>query len=92
MSAEMDALKAAVAAQGTVAASVATLLGDLNARLKQAIADDDPAALAAIAADVEANTKALSDAVLANTAPVVDTPPADNTDQPKADTPADPNV
>lgn len=68
MSQEMDALKAAVAAQTSVVASVEAMLTDLAARLKQAVADDDPATISAIVADIEANTKHLADAVQANTA------------------------
>ena len=77
MSAEMDALRAAVTSQRSVVDGVVTMLSDLASRLKAAIADDDPAALAAIAADIDSNTKALADAVMANTEPAPDAPSPD---------------
>lgn len=76
MSAEMDALRASVTSQKTVVDGVVTMLSDLSARLKEAIANDDPAAIQAIVADVDANTKALGDAVMANTPAPADPAPA----------------
>lgn len=65
MSQQLDDLKAAVAAEDTVIASVITLLGQLSAQI--VALKDDPAALQALADDVNAQKQALSDAVTANT-------------------------
>ena len=65
--ASLDELKGAVAAQKTVVASVVTLLTEISQKLKDALADDDPAAVAAVVADVQASTQALADAVVAGT-------------------------
>lgn len=83
MSAEMDALRASVTSQRTVVDGVVTMLADLSARLKEAVANDDPVALQTIVADIDANTKALGDAVMANTAqPSADPAPADPVPEP----------
>lgn len=86
MSAEMDALRAAVMSQRNVVDGVVTMLSDLSGRLKAAIADDDPAALQAIAADIDSNTKALADAVMANTTDVPSADPAPDAPPPDAPT------
>ena len=67
MSAELDALKAAVARDTDVENSAITLLQDLKAALDAAIAANDPAALAALSASLGANSDALAAAVVANT-------------------------
>jgi hypothetical protein len=90
MSAEMDALRASVNSQATVVAGVTTMLADLSARLKAAIADDDPAALQAIASDIDSNTKALADAVMANTTPAPAPADAPATDPAPVDPSAEP--
>lgn len=75
MSAQLDTLTAAVAAEDTVIASLLALLNGLAAQIA-AIPADDSAALAALAADIQAKTALMSAAVLANTpaAPVVPAP------------------
>jgi hypothetical protein len=63
-------VKAAIAQQTTVEASVATLLGNLSqqvAQLKTA-GGATPEQLQNLIDDINGNTKALSDAVVANTA------------------------
>ena len=67
MSAELDALKAAVARDTDVENSAITLLQGLKAALDAAIAANDPAALAALSASLGANSDALAAAVVANT-------------------------
>ncbi len=71
MSATLDALTAAVAAEKTVSASIITLLAGVSQQLKDALAANDSVALNQLAVDLETNTKALQEAVTANTpAPV----------------------
>lgn len=67
MSGELDALKAAVAAENTVIDSAIALLTGIKAALDAAIAANDPAALTALSTEIAAKTQALSDAVVANT-------------------------
>ena len=67
MSAELDALKAAVARDTDVENSAITLLQGLKAALDAAIAANDPAALTALSASLGANSDALAAAVVANT-------------------------
>lgn len=60
-------ITAAVAAEKTVEDSVVTLLQQLAQQLKDALANNDPAAMQAVVDQINANAKALSDAVTANT-------------------------
>lgn len=60
-------IQAAVTAEKTVEDSVVTLLQQLAAQLKAALAANDPAAAQAIVDQINANAKALADAVAANT-------------------------
>src|SRR5436305_937841 len=69
MSAELDRLRASVAAEGTVVQSAVTLLGQLALLIRSSV--NDPASLAALADDVDAKKAALAQAVADNTA----TPP-----------------
>jgi hypothetical protein len=70
MSAEMDTLKAAVAANDTVETSAVTLLQGLAVQIADAAGDR--AASVALSQDVQAQAAALSAAITANTP----TPPA----------------
>lgn len=77
MSAKLDALTAAVAAEKTVVNSAIALLQGLHDQLTALIAagnDDD--ALAALTADLGTQTQTLADAVAANTP--VQAPAADS--------------
>ena len=65
MSAQLDALQAAVTAEDTVIDSAITLLQGLAAEIISL--KNDPVALQALADDVTAKTTALSQAVTANT-------------------------
>ena len=56
-----------VEAQTTVIAGVETLLSDLNTRLKDAIASEDPAKLQQISDELDANTTRIAAAISANT-------------------------
>lgn len=69
MSAELDALAAAVAANTTVTGSAITLLQGLHARILELLAMEtiDPIAVQALADDLSAQTQALAEAVGANT-------------------------
>ena len=67
MSGELDALKASVANNTTVIGSAITLLQGLKAKLDEAIASGDPAALTALSTELGATDQALADAVAANT-------------------------
>lgn len=68
MSAALDALTAAVAAEKTVVDSAIALLGGLESQLDALIAAGNPdPALASLAADLGTQTAALSAAVTANT-------------------------
>jgi len=69
MSAQLDALAAAVAANTTVTESAITLLTGLHAKLVELLSADviDPVAVQALADDLSAQTQALADAVSANT-------------------------
>jgi hypothetical protein len=67
MAGELDALKADVAAQGTVIDSAVKLLQGLKAALDAAIASGDMSQVAAVNAQIEAQTAALAAAVVANT-------------------------
>lgn len=62
-----------VSAQRTVIDSARALLASLHQKLDEAIASNDPAALASLSADLKANTDALSSAVVENT-PATPTP------------------
>ena len=66
-------IQAAVAAEKTVEDSVIALLGQISQQLKDALANNDPAAMQAVVDQIDANAKALSDAVTANT-PAAPTP------------------
>ena len=70
MTVSIDDLKADVASESTVVASVVTLLGSLATQLQGVTKPED---LAAIIAGIDANKKALADAVAANT-PAAPTP------------------
>ncbi len=65
MSAELDALKAQVAANADAVNSAVTLINGIADRITAA--GVDPAALAALTDELKASDKALSDAVVANT-------------------------
>jgi hypothetical protein len=65
MSAEMDALKAAVAAEDTVIGSAVTLLNGIAGQIADAAGDR--AASTQLAADVKAQADALAAAVTAGT-------------------------
>jgi len=67
MAGELDALKAAVAAEDTVIQSAIVLLQGLKAALDAAIASNNPADLVALSADIGAQTAALSAAITTNT-------------------------
>jgi hypothetical protein len=69
MTAELDALKAAVTNNTTVIGSAITLINGLKKKLDDAIASGDPAALTALSAELGAQDQALADAVAANTPP-----------------------
>lgn len=71
--AAIDDLEAKVAAEETVEASVITLLGELSAELKAALAAGDTTRLQALSAKIDADTAALSAAVTTNT-PAAPTP------------------
>lgn len=65
--AALDTLKTEVAETTTVMASAVALLQGLKAKLDEAIASGDPAALAALSAELDTNTNALAAAITANT-------------------------
>lgn len=65
--ADLTSLREAVQAQKQVTQGVITLLTDIHSRLEEALADDDPEAMAAVLSDIKANTQALAEAVAANT-------------------------
>jgi hypothetical protein len=68
MSAQLDALTAAVAANTTVTESAITLLTGLHAKLLELIANGiDPVAVQQLADDLSAETQKLADAITANT-------------------------
>lgn len=68
MSAQLDALTAAVAANTTVTESAITLLTGLHAKLLELLANGiDPVAVQALADDLSAETQKLADAITANT-------------------------
>jgi len=67
MSAEMDALTAQVAANGTVIGSAITMLQGIKAALDAAIASGNPAALVALSNDLGAQDAKLAQAVADNT-------------------------
>jgi hypothetical protein len=75
MSAELDALTAAVAAEDTVIDSAVALINGIPALI--AAAGTDPAKLSALSADITAKSAALAAAVAANTPAAVPTPAAD---------------
>ena len=64
---ELQALKEKVAANTTVIGSAITLLQGLKAKLDEAIAAGDPAALQALSDELGNTDQALADAVVANT-------------------------
>ena len=63
----LDDLKARVAANTTVIESAITLIQGLKAKLDEAIASGDPAALQALSDELGAEDTKLADAVVANT-------------------------
>lgn len=65
--AALDDLKAAVAKNTDVTESAIVLLQGLKAKLDEAIASDDPAALQALSDQLGTETQKLADAVTANT-------------------------
>jgi translation initiation factor 1 (eIF-1/SUI1) len=69
MSAQLDALTAAVAANTTVTGSAIELLNGLHAKIVELLAQEtiDPVAVQALADELSAKTQALADAVTANT-------------------------
>jgi hypothetical protein len=69
MSAQLDALAAAVAANTTVTGSAIELLNGLHAQLVDLLAQPtiDPVAVQALADDLSAQTQALAEAITANT-------------------------
>ena len=68
MSAQLDALAAAVAANTSVTASAITLLTGLHAKLLELIANGiDPAAVQQLADDLSADTQKLAESVTTNT-------------------------
>ena len=73
MAGELEQLKAAVVANTTVTESAITLLVGIKTKLDEAIATNDPAALAALSAELGGENQRLADAIVANTpaAPVV---------------------
>ncbi len=60
-------VQAAVTNETTVVGGVVTLLNQLSALLKAAIASNDPAALQAVVDSINANATTLANAVNANT-------------------------
>lgn len=60
-------IRAAVEAQATVEQSVITLLQQLAQELRDALANNDPAAMQQLVDQINAQTQALSEAVTANT-------------------------
>jgi hypothetical protein len=64
---ELDTLKTEVSETKTVMASAAALLSGLKAKLDEAIASGDPAALQALSDELNTETNALAAAVAANT-------------------------
>jgi len=71
-----DALKAAVEANSSVTASAVLMLQGLAAELREALANQDPAAMEVLVDQLESQTLALAEAVAANTVlpPVVESP------------------
>lgn len=69
MSAQLDALAAAVAANTTVTGSAIELLTGLHAKILELLAQEtiDPVAVQALADELSAQTQALAEAVTANT-------------------------
>jgi len=69
MSAQLDALTAAVAANTTVTGSAVELLNGLHAKIVELLAQEviDPVAVQALADDLSAQTQALAAAVTKNT-------------------------
>lgn len=65
--ATMVELRDAVQRNTAVDESVITLLEGISAQLKEALANDDPAAMQALIDELDANTKRMTDAVTANT-------------------------
>ena len=80
--ADLTQIQNDVAANGDVVQSAVTLLQGLKAQLDEAIASNDPAALAELSAALEQQTQSLADAVTANTpaapapSPTPEEPPA----------------
>jgi len=67
MMATLDDIKQAVADEKTVEDSVLALLTNVEQQLKDAIAQNDPAAMQAVVDQIAANKRAMADAVAANT-------------------------
>lgn len=67
MANQLDALKTQVEATKTVSQSAIVLLQGLKAKLDEAIASGDPAALQQLADDLGANAQALAAAITTNT-------------------------
>ena len=76
--ATMQDIQAHIASQSTVEDSVVALLSQVSQQLKDAQAQNDPAAVQAVIDQIDANTQKLTDAVTANTpaAPVAVVTPA----------------
>jgi ubiquitin-protein ligase len=60
-------LQNSVAAQTTVESSIVTLLDGIAQQLRDAQANNDPAAIQAVIDQIDSNTKAMSEAVTRNT-------------------------
>lgn len=67
MAGSLDRLRAAVQAETTVVQSALVLIGDISAKLKDALAAGDQGALDQLAADLESTRGQLAAAVAANT-------------------------
>ena len=67
MAGELNELQQKVAANGDVTQSAITLLQGLKAKLDEAIASGDPAALQALSDSLGAQDQALADAITQNT-------------------------
>ena len=65
--ATLQDVRDAVARNTAVDQSIITLLSGISQQLKDALAQNDPAAVQAVVDSIDANTKALADAVTANT-------------------------
>lgn len=76
--ATLEDLAGEVSANGNAVSSAVQLLNGLSQQLRDAVAQNDPAAINALADQLDANTAALSEAVTANTPAAPDaTPPTE---------------